>query len=75
MLQSPTIDKVIYDYTIMDLSQTDVVLVQNIKDKSMVIWTTEEELDNPLLSSDWQIIGHINDFPNVVSLKNKLKIL
>lgn len=47
MIDVNTKKKLIREYKMMSPTHTDVVLVQNVKDNNMVVWTTEEELDDP----------------------------
>ena len=76
MLDSATKEKIIHDYNLMDVSQNDVILVQNISDPKMVIWTTIEELENNLdIQKQWKIIGYLKDFISPNLLIDKLNSL
>ena len=76
MLDNATKEKIIHDYNLMDVSQNDVILVQNISDPKMVIWTTIEELENNLdIQKQWKIIVYLKYFISPNLLIEKLNSL
>ena len=75
MIDVNTKNKLIREYKMMSPTQTDVVLVQNIKDNKMVVWTTEEELDDPAIKQNWIIIGWLEQYKQLDDLKKQLKEL
>ena len=75
MIEANTKKKLIREYKMMSPTQTDVVLVQNVKDNNMVVWTTEEELDDPAIKQNWIIIGWLEQYKQLDDLKKQLKKL
>lgn len=75
MIDTHTKNKLIREYKMMSPTQTDVILVQNIKDNNMVVWTTEEELDDPAIKQNWIIIGWLKQYKRLDDLKKQLKEL
>lgn len=75
MIDVNTKKKLIREYKMMSPTQIDVVLVQNIKDNNMVVWTTEEELDDPAIKQNWIIIGWLKQYKQLDDLKKQLKEL
>lgn len=75
MIDTNTKNKLVREYKMMSPTQTDVVLVQNVKDNNMVVWTTEEELDDPNIKQDWIIIGWLKQYKQLDDLKKQLKEL
>lgn len=75
MIDVNTKKKLVREYKMMSPTQTDVILVQNVKDNNMVVWTTEEELDDPVIKQDWIIIGWLKQYKQLDDLKKQLKKL
>lgn len=75
MIDAHTKSKLIREYKMMSPTQTDVLLVQNVKDNKMVVWTTEEELDDPAIKQNWIIIGWLKQYKQLDDLKKQLKEL
>lgn len=75
MIDTNTKKKLIREYKMMSPTQTDVILVQNVKDNNMVVWTTEEELDDPAIKQNWIIIGWLKQYKQLDDLKKQLKEL
>lgn len=75
MIDANTKNKLIREYKMMSPTQTDVILVQNVKDNNMVVWTTEEELDDPAIKQNWIIIGWLEQYTQLDDLKKQLKEL
>lgn len=75
MIDAHTKSKLIREYKMMSPTQTDVILVQNVKDNNMVVWTTEEELDVPAIKQNWIIIGWLSQYKQLDDLKQQLKKL
>lgn len=75
MIDVHTKNKIIREYKMMSPTQTDVILVQNVKDNNMVVWTTEEELDDPSIKQNWIIIGWLKQYKQLDDLKKQLKKL
>lgn len=75
MIDTNTKQKLIREYKMMSPTQTDVLLVQNVKDNNMVVWTTEEELEDPAIKQNWIIIGWLKQYKQLDDLKKQLKKL
>lgn len=75
MIDTNTKKKLVREYKMMSPTQTDVILVQNVKDNNMVVWTTEEELDDPAIKQNWIIIGWLKQYKQLDDLKKQLKEL
>lgn len=75
MIDTNTKKKLVREYKMMSPTQNDVILVQNVKDNNMVVWTTEEELDDPAIKQNWIIIGWLKQYKQLDDLKKQLKKL